>query len=300
MNKNVVITVLVLVVLVIVGVLVYANREKINAPDSTPAETPSQNTEVAPEAGIVRQSEAPLAVTSSNAIPAETTVALTGTVNPHGALTNYWYEYGVTPNLGSRTPNQTIGFGRVALPAPAYITNLAKDTTYYFRLVAENSYSRSSGAQYAFHTLVGVPAPVGTSPTAKTEIATNVSRTAVTLNGEVIPNRAATQYWFEYGTTQNLGDTTSLRSVGDGTIPVDVSVTISGLAPSTTYYFRLNGQNQFGTVTSAILSVKTSGPPVAARPTVTTNSAISVGETTAGLRGVVNPNGAQASYWFEY
>src|SRR3989338_6588096 len=147
---------------------------------------------------------APSVVTNSNVVPSDTTAVVTGVVVPNGAFTSYWYEYGVTTNFGSKTPNQGVGSGYTSIPAPDYITGLSKDTTYYFRLVAENQYGRVTGTQYAFHTTLNTPAPIGSAPLVKSVAANGVSRTNATLNGEVTPNRSATQYWFEYGKTSDL------------------------------------------------------------------------------------------------
>ena len=243
---------------------------------------------------------APLVVTSSSATPSDTTVIVSGTVNPNGAFTNYWYEFGQTPNLGSKTKSQTIGSGFVNITAPTYITGLAKNTIYYFRLVAENRYGAVSGSQYTFQTTSGTQAPTGNAPSSTTISATAVSRTAATLNGEVTPNQASTQYWFEYGKTVELGNTSAFSNVGDGANKTAVSISLSELEPATTYYFRLNAQNQFGTVNGSILNFKTIGPVAPASPSVKTTNATDINSSSATLHGTVNPNGANTNYWFEY
>lgn len=217
---------------------------------------PSTNTTQVPP----RESSVPIVLTNQAAIPTDTTVVLTGNVTPNGAFTSYWYEYGTSPNLGNKTTSQMIGSGFAAIPAPAYISGLTKDTTYHFRLNAQNQFGTVAGAQYSFRTTQGVPPPVGSTPKATTLPESTITRTTVTLNGEVIPNKSTTQYWFEYGVTADLGNTTAFVSVGDGGAVVPVSVRLSDLNPSTTYYFRLNAQNRFGTVNGAIVNFKTSGP----------------------------------------
>ena len=186
------------------------------------------------------------------------------------------------------------------MAAPAFITQLVKDTTYYYRLVAENQFGKSTGTTYTFRTTVGTPAPVGSAPTVKTLTASGVSRTAATVNGEVTPNRSSTRYWFEYGTSGNFGLITDIQSVGDGTAKLPASLLLSNLAPATTYYFRLNAQNNFGTVNGTILTFTTAGPADLAVPVVTTQIPESIATTSAILRGTVNPTGLQTTYWFEY
>ncbi|TSC68862.1 MAG: fibronectin type III domain-containing protein [Parcubacteria group bacterium Gr01-1014_56] len=285
-----------LVVLVLIGGLIFFSTGNINPFSPTATSTPSGSTNT----NQTNTPGAPIALTSGTAFPSDTAAVVSGTVTPNGAFTNYWYEFGTTASLGNKTSNQSVGSGYIPIPAPAYITGLAKDTTYYFRLVAENQFGTIAGSQQTFHTTVGTPAPVGSAPTTKTLAATGISRTTVNINGEVTPNKSSTQYWFEYGETPNLGFATALQSVGDGTALVPASLSLSNLAPATTHYFRLNAQNQFGTVNGAILNFKTLGPPLSVAPVVTTQIASPVATTTATLRGTVHPYGTQTTYWFEY
>src|SRR3989338_422066 len=88
--------------------------------------------ETVTETGQVRLSGTPLVVTNATVAHTDTTAVVVGTVNPNGAFTQYWYEYGTSANFGSKISNQLIGSGYTATPAPGYITGLTKDTTYYF------------------------------------------------------------------------------------------------------------------------------------------------------------------------
>lgn len=242
----------------------------------------------------------PSVVTSDKSFPTDTTVVVSGSVTPNGAFTNYWYEFGTTENFGNKTPNQNIGSGYTTLSAPAYITGLSKDTTYFFRLVANNQFGTIAGNRYSFQTSHGVSPPVGSAPSVQTMAATGISRTVANVSGEVIPNKSSTVFWFEYGKTPSLGYTTALGSIGDGSVKVPASMTLSDLSPVTTYYFRLDAQNQFGTVNGSILTLKTAGPPAPGAPAATTGTATKIGTLTSTLRGTVNPNGVATTYWFEY
>ncbi len=302
MNKNIVIVGGLIIVALIAAFAYSTNKNSITASDpnatSTVAATDT-NPAGSVTPGETRTAGAPVVTTNATVAPTDTTAVVTGTVIPKGALTSYWYEYGTTANLGNKTANQSVGSGYVAIPTPGYITGLSKNTTYYYRLVAENSFGRVSGAQNTLRTTEGTPAPVGGVPSSRTLAASGISRTSANLRGEVSPNKAATQYWFEYGTNENLGNTTAFVSVGDGNATVSATAPVTNLEPGTTYYYRVNAQNQFGTVNGAILTFRTSGPAAAA-PSATTRSATNIGATTATLRGTVDPNGAETTYWFEY
>jgi phosphodiesterase/alkaline phosphatase D-like protein len=283
--------------IVIIGLILYATRN--TAPATVIIQTPPTTSADGGQT-TVPQPGTPTVATSASVNPTDTTVIVTGSVNPNGAFTNYWYEYGNTASLGTKTTNQSIGSGFATIAAPGYITGLSNDTTYYFRLVAENQYGRFAGTQYSFQTTHGNPPPAGSIPAVQTEAVSGVTRTAVSLNGEVTSNLAATTYWFEFGPTTSLGNTSALVGVSSTGVKVASSVSIGSLTPATTYYYRIDAQNQFGTVNGGILSFKTTGPAIDVSATVTTRSAASVGVTTATLRGTVNPNGTSATYWFEY
>lgn len=305
MNKNFVIG---LIILALAGGVLYFMAGSIGTPNVATTTPPAvensnsnnTNTTVTTTTTNAPQAAAPIAITVSSVSPSDTAAVVLGTVNPKGAFTSYWYEYGNTSNLGSKTSSQTIGSGFLTIEAPGYITDLVKNTTYYFRFVAENKYGRVVGDQYTFKTTEGNPPPVGSAPTTKTVSASGISRTTANINGEVTPNKTATRYWFEYGKTVEMGNISAISSVGDGSVKVSVSASLSDLDPATTYYFRLNAQNQFGTMNGSILNFKTEGPASATAPKVVTQAATSVSVSAATLHGSVDPNGAQTKYWFEY
>ncbi len=300
MNKTISIILGVLILVIIGGVAVYSMKGDDSSdiatttPDVIVNNNTNTNTTTQPQATL------PIAVTNSSVSPSDTTAIVNGSVNPKGAFTSYWYEYGNTADLGSKTGNQTMGSGFVSISAPGYITNLVKNTTYYFRLIAENQYGRAAGSQFTFKTTEGNPPPVGSIPTTKSISANSISRASASLRGEVTPNKNMTQYWFEYGKTAELGNVSAFSTAGEGSAKVPVFISLSELEPLTTYYFRVNAQNQFGTVNGSILNFKTLGPVSVKVPSVTTGSATAVTKESAVLHGAIVPNGAETKYWFEY
>ena len=283
---------IVLVVAAGLGVYLLSSQTPTTTTETPTTETPDTTTSPTPGA--------PVATTDSFVVPTDTSAVVTGSITPHGALTSYWYEFGTTPSLGSKSTTQNVGSGYISIPSPAYIVGLTKSTTYYYRVVAQNSFGSVAGVQRTFVTTSGTPAPVGSAPRSKTLAATGVARTAANISGEVTPNSATTQYWFEYGTSADLGNTTPFVSVGDGTAAVAASQSLSNLAPLTTYYYRVNAQNQFGTTNGSIMNFKTTGPAAATAPGANTIAPTLVTATSATLRGSVSPNGADVTYWFEY
>jgi hypothetical protein len=300
MNKNTTAIVIVIALVGIIGLVIYSKKNTIITVNTPPASTSNTATNETPSPNEARQPGAPITITNQIVAPTDTAAAVMGAVTPRGALTTYWFEYGLTPTMGSKTLTQHIGSGYVAIAAPGYISGLKSDTTYYYRIVAENQYGKNVGVQYTFTTPHGTPALVGSAPRSKTLSANSISRTTANIHGEVTPNKNSTQYWFEYGTSTSLGNTTAFVSLGDGSAAVAVSASLSSLDPVTTYYFRLNAQNQFGTVNGAILSFKTSGPASTTEPDASTRSASNIQTSKATFNGTVNPNGTETTYWFEY
>jgi hypothetical protein len=148
-----------------------------------------------------------------------------------------------------------------------------------------------------------VTAPPCPPPVATTGSATNVTQTSATLNGSVNAKGHAATYHFEYGTTTAYGSSTAEQNDGSDFADHAESVGISGLAPGTTYHFRIVAKNAYGTTAGADQVFTTPAAAVAAaakKPTVTTGGARGVTASAALLAGTVNPNGASTTYHFEY
>jgi hypothetical protein len=89
--------------------------------------------------------------------------------------------------------------------------------------------------------LAGAPVKPTTKP------ATNVADTSATLAGHVFPDASVTTYfYFQYGTTTSYGSQTPTDGPVNGT-DKDVSANVTGLAPSTTYHYRVAATNTDGT-----------------------------------------------------
>src|SRR5436190_4526790 len=82
----------------------------------------------------------------------ETSATLTGKVNPNGARTTYWFQWGTTKQYGATTGPTDAGAGTRTKLALADLTGLAPFTKYHFRIVAHNAKGTSFGADKAFTT----------------------------------------------------------------------------------------------------------------------------------------------------
>lgn len=110
---------------------------------------------------------------------------------------------------------------------------------------------------------VAPAAATAAPPSAKTDAASGVTASSATLNGTVNSGGEAATYVFEYGPTVAYGSATPTGSVPAAKGNQSVSATVTGLAPSTTYHFRLTTRMASGTATGDDLTFTTSavGPP---------------------------------------
>lgn len=164
--------------------------------------------------------------------------------------------------------------------------------------------SKKLGALVLSATLVGLALPasaLAARPEVTTGGAANITFQSARLNGSVDPNRQATIYFFQYGTTIALGTETAPASAGGGNRRVRVSVDIGGLAPRTRYFYRIVARNNSGTRLGKRRSFTTrrqplgvslaANPnPVKAASSATTLSGTLTGTGNAGRKVVLQAN----------
>jgi len=137
----------------------------------------------------------------------------------------------------------------------------------------------------------------GGCPTAATNTATLVTSSGAALNGTVNANNADATVTFEYGPTTSYGITvTATQSPIVGMTATAVSKDLVGLAPNTTYHYRVVAVNSYGTTNGLDQTFMTS----AVAPTATTNAATLMSSNGATLNGTVNANNASTTVTFEY
>ena len=230
---------------------------------------------------------APTAETKAASSVTQITASLNATINPNGGeVTECRFEYGTTTAYGSSAPcTSPPGSGVSAVAVSASITGLSANTAYHFRIVAKNAGGTSPGSDEALKTLP--------SPTVETKAASSVTQTTATFTATVNPNGGeVSECRFEYGSTDTYGTSVPCSPApGSGTSPVPVSATVGGLSPNTTYHFRVVATNPGGTGKGSDETLATLPNP----PTVVTEAASLVTQTTASLNATVNPNGGEVS-----
>lgn len=98
----------------------------------------------------------------------------------------------------------------------------------------------------ALSATTGVAAAAGAGPIATTGAASNITATSASLNGTVSPSKAATTYYFQYGTSTSYG-ATSPAGTANGNSSKAVTETVGGLTSAKTYHYRLVATNANGT-----------------------------------------------------
>ena len=87
------------------------------------------------------------------------------------------------------------------------------------------------------------------APGASTGRSAGVTYSSAIVFGSVNPQGQATNYVFQYGTTHSYGAQTPLAPAGSGGASVQVSQTLTGLLPLTTYHYRILATNPAGATT---------------------------------------------------
>lgn len=235
---------------------------------------------------------APTVTTSPATEVTAQTATLNGIINANnGYAFTINFEYGTDTNYGTTIAADLFSVsGSTDTPVRQSISGLSSNVTYHYRLVIMQS---PFGAVYGSDRTFTTAQP----PLAVTEAATDITSMGAILQATVNPLNSIVTVAFEYGPDTNYGRVVAAeQSPLAGDTLVNASATVSDLEPNATYHFRVAVQNAAGTVYGADLSFTTPG----ARPTVLTNEADAVSNSTATLHGTVQAANASTTVTFEF
>jgi phosphodiesterase/alkaline phosphatase D-like protein len=195
---------------------------------------------------------APTATTAAATNVSGLTATVNGSVNANLVSTDVTFEYGLTTSYGSSAAAvPAIVTGSTLTTVAADLSGLTGATLYHFRIKAVNTAGTTYGDDLTFTTL-------GSAPAARTFAATNVLSTTATLNGTAKANWLPTDVTFEYGLSVSYGNSvTANQSPISGNTTININADLSGLTPSTLYYFRAKSVNALGTTYGAGLTFTT-------------------------------------------
>jgi hypothetical protein len=106
---------------------------------------------LAPGSAVAAPAPPVVATAGAKAVTA-TSATLTGTVNPKGQPTSYYFQYGTSTAYGGKTPSASAGSGTKNVNASGAVGSLAPSTTYHYRLVATNPSGTTAGGDRSFKT----------------------------------------------------------------------------------------------------------------------------------------------------
>jgi len=254
----------------------------------------------------------------AGSIDATVSTLMNGDINGPYNFADVWFEYGTSGFLGQSTSKTQIGinYDNTLTTFNEPLNNLNPDTTYYFQAVAKNnatnlevrgqilsfkttSLNQSNGNSNSYYES-NDSAPEVTTNSA---ILDSIEASSVMLDSYIKSNGSNTTAWFEYGTTDNLGQQTEDWAISTSAYQVDFQKKIQNLMPDTIYYYRAVAKNDHGTTYGSKYAVKTkefSNGVTFSQPTILTSPAMLVRENSALLNGSAVPNNAETSVWFEW
>ncbi len=257
-------------------------------------------------------------------------VHFNATINAQHLDTKYWFDYSRLPledasactpsvpyasapatptDLGEGSAPEAVSLDLAGAPVVLHpgmgSRELQPNTAYRFQVVAENAAGRSCGPEATFLTLPP-------DPLAGTGAASGITQTTASLAGTVTPGSTGpnsdTTWRFQYGTDTSYSSGSVPTTPGDagmGTSAVAVATSLGGLAPNTTYHYRLLASNANADpaadpaaapqlVHGADHTLATlPAEPLVSQPTI-------LSETEATLEGHANPSGHPLQYRFDY
>jgi hypothetical protein len=221
-----------------------------------------------------------------------TGATLNGAFEGEGTETVYHFEYGTTPFYGSSTPQLSAGSPIGPTATPAEIDGLESSTTYHFRLVAENAYGRSMGADRTFTTTGRAQLEATTEPVL------SPGRTEAFVGGRAYPSVVGDvkECSFEYGTTLSYGQEVACEPPVPYSSPTFVVGLLTGLSAGTEYHFRVAISNGVEIAHGEDMTLTTKGPG----PDVQTFEVTEITEIGATFNGALEGQGEDTFYYFEY
>jgi hypothetical protein len=162
-----------------------------------------------------------------------TSSTFSGGVYPNGLDTTYYWQYGLTTSYGSQTSSVDLGAGQAPVFAPAMVSGLTPDTTYHYRLVAENP----SGTTYGYDSeLTTLGPPVNTALPVITGAALE-GQTVSAFSGGWTPAGSAFSYVWQRSAdgvnwTTAAGATGSTYTPGAADVGDELRVLVTASNPS--------------------------------------------------------------------
>jgi hypothetical protein len=232
--------------------------------------------------------------TEAATVPNAAEAVLHASYSGNGEDTHIFFEWGFTAFYGNKTTEVDEGSKTGPVTFAATVAELFPDTTYHFRVVAQNATGFAYGQDLTFTT--GFRPEVTLLPPMSNELPDGTR--IATLRGTVNPKEGeATNWYFEYGPTTAYGSSTP----AGGPLATDetshpVSAGISGLTPGVTYHYRLVATSSEGTTRSEDATFQA----IPYLPAVIGSSVSGVGTSAATVNATVAPGNGSTAVIVDY
>ena len=205
-----------------------------------------------------------------------------------GQETKYYFQWGESTSYSDKSaapPGPVAGSTSLSFD----VAGLKAQTTYHYRVVAENSLGVTYGDDVTFNTLNAVQS--------LTTIAANpVERRSAMLKASYVGDGTQTTWKFEWGKTNSYGNSTTVQGPESPSGSKEVSLQLTGLELETTYHFRVSATNELGTTVGGDQSFTT----LPAVPGLVTKPATEISQDGITLNAEFVGNGEATNYYFEY
>ena len=220
------------------------------------------------------------------------TATLHGSWTGEGASTQYYFQWGFTP-LYDRTSPMPAGDGGSGVGPQSVsvaLTDLLPTAIYHYRIVATNPDGTSLGEDRTFAT----PQLAASKYLPVLKLTTSSAEVRGTVNPQ---STGSTTYHFDYGTDTAYGSSTPESSpVGSDSAEHPASAVIEGLAPGTTYHYRLVATSPTGIGYGTDQTLTT----VPNLPAVTESHTSGVSASEVVLNAAVKPGFGPTVVYFQY
>ena len=247
---------------------------------------------------------------TSNAVPILTAQAVdnvsptqghyNGLANPNGNTGLVYFQRSTDSAMAGAIdllPKRNIGSGVTAVPVDYTDTTVASATRYYVWL----AFDKGAGDITYSNIVTYVSGSPAALPTAQTWAPSNVTISGYQRNGSANTQGLVGEWWME----QALDNTyinpiaSAHHALPASLTSVSVSDNVTGLAPSTTRYYRVVVQTSAGVPQYGAWVPATTNPVILPADVVTLG-ATNITQNGARLNGTVNPHGLAGTGGFDY
>jgi phosphodiesterase/alkaline phosphatase D-like protein len=205
-------------------------------------------------------SSAPTVSTGGSSGVSATTATVSGTVNPDGPPTTYYFQYGGTIAYGQQSLPLPAGKGSSVNGETGELSGLQPGVTYHYRIVASNESSGTPQVAYGKDETFTTPS---TPPILSGVSVSGVTQSTVTISANLDAQGLPTRYELQLGATPGLP---GLQASGETTGTIPLSLSVGALSPATVYYYRLIANNLNGSSEGQGAFTTASAPPATMSP----------------------------------